>query len=241
MSRAIAGAIAARRPRRAVRWGIQAGFRSQSYPLRAVPSGQLPARRGAPRGQSPSTKTGEGWAGSTPGVVIDEAASRVTSASRAESIAARSRGSTRRDPTPESLESRTLLAGNGLSQAELTAILTGPLSKDHHLAELYANFRQGPEFLQKGIASRQGLIVFRGDKVGVDVFGGRGGLRPATPRPSAIWGWRSSPPMPRNGVVEGFLPIGQLQTVAQSAPQRRARSTDRSSRSRGSPTIRPSR
>ena len=119
-------------------------------------------------------------------------------------------------PTPESLESRTLLAGNGLSQAELTAILTGPLSKDHHLAELYANFRQGPEFLEKGLARNQGLIVFRGDKVGIDIF--------AKPENFSRYvntlrelGMDIVASDARSGVVEGFLPISQLQSVAGTA------------------------
>ncbi len=126
-------------------------------------------------------------------------------------------GETRITPSAESLEQRALLAAADPSSQIANDLLETPLARSGtHLVELFAAFQAGPEAVATARAELEGLVVFRGDKVGVDVYGGKTDFERFESQLKAL-GLEVVATDTNVGVVEGFLPIGQLLAVAEMA------------------------
>ncbi|MEW4567156.1 S8 family serine peptidase [Tautonia sp. JC769] len=129
-------------------------------------------------------------------------------------------GLARRDMSPERLEERTLLSSGFTTPQQVTAAaLSGPVfdTGGKHLSELFEASRVGGNALQQTIAAKSQFITFRNGLVGVDIYSDRSLGFDRLSKTLTDLGMQILATDSRNQIVEGFLPLNQLGTVAQMA------------------------
>ncbi|WP_152050601.1 S8 family serine peptidase [Tautonia marina] len=129
-------------------------------------------------------------------------------------------GLARRDMSPERLEERTLLSSGFITPQQVTAAaLNGPVFENggKHLSELYEASRVGGNDLQQTIAAKSQFITFRNGLVGVDIYSDKTVGFDRLSKTLTDLGMQIVATDSRNQIVEGFVPLNQLGTIAQMA------------------------